>query len=194
MRRSNIHLNFECKSHLSPWFQIGSPGQRLCSPLLLKRTPILHCAHCECCMLQPQLTHYHLLVMVSMVLSPLWDFCHSMYVKQKKATTQATHYASATIPGHWSDSTPCPRGQRMEAICWFPLPGRYGVNYRYRRTSGQLARLVLYKIHKRSNGTQYTSPHMSIVMILLESGCVLHEIRETFIQCSSKWECLQSFH
>ncbi len=31
-------------------------------------------------------------------------------------------------PGRWSNSTPCPVGQRMGTTCWLPLPGGYGVN------------------------------------------------------------------
>ncbi len=44
----------------------------------------------------------------------------------KKPTTRSTYYALATNPGRQSNSTPHPFGQRMGAICWFPLLGGDG--------------------------------------------------------------------
>ncbi len=48
--------------------------------------------------------------------------------KTEKSTARPLPYTPATNPGHWSDSTPHPIGQRMGTICWFPLPRGYGVN------------------------------------------------------------------
>ena len=83
--RRNIHSIFGCKFRLSPWFPLGSQGQRLCRPSPVKWTPILHSDRCGCCTLQPQLTCYHLLVMTCMEPSPPWDFRRSTYVKRKKS-------------------------------------------------------------------------------------------------------------
>ncbi len=51
---------------------------------------------------------------------------------EKNSTTRPLPYVPATNPGHWSDSTRRPIGRRVGAICWLPLPGGYGDDYRDR--------------------------------------------------------------